>query len=86
MNNRQKLPLGGLLSIERAILAELIGNHMSNDKIEGAIARNCELQLKKSGDTFTTWFRGGIKKIDFFLGNSPKQRTPPTHRYGLGLT
>ena len=36
-----------LLSIERAILAELIGNHMSNDKIEGAIARNCELQLKK---------------------------------------
>ena len=21
-----------------------------------------------------------------FLGNSPKQRTPPTHRYGLGLT
>ena len=46
MNNRQKLPLG-LLSIERAILAELIGNHMSNDKIEGAVARNCELQLQK---------------------------------------
>ena len=47
MNNRQKLPLGSLLSIERAILAELIGNHMSNDKMEGAIARNCELQLQK---------------------------------------
>ena len=30
--------------------------------------------------------REGIKKIDFFLGKSPKQRTPPTHRYGLGLT
>ena len=31
--------------------------------------------------------REGIKKeIDFFLGNSPKQRTPPTHCYGLGLT
>ena len=29
---------------------------------------------------------GIIKKIDFFLGNSPKQRTPPTHPYGLGLT
>ena len=25
-------------------------------------------------------------KNRFFLGNSPKQRTPPTHRYGLGLT
>ena len=47
MNNRQKLPLGGLLSIERAILAELIGNHMSNDKMEGAIARICELKLQK---------------------------------------
>ena len=30
--------------------------------------------------------REGIKKIDFFLGNSPKQRTPPSHPYGLGLT
>ena len=29
--------------------------------------------------------REGIKKR-FCLGNSPKQRTPPTHRYGLGLT
>ena len=26
------------------------------------------------------------KKNRFFLGNSPKQRTPPTHPYGLGLT
>ena len=25
------------------------------------------------------------KKNRFFLGNSPKQRTPPTHPYGLGL-
>ena len=47
MNNRQKLPLGGLLSIERAILAELIGNHMSNARMEGAIARICELKLQK---------------------------------------
>ena len=30
--------------------------------------------------------REGIKKNWFFLGNSPKQRTPPTHPYGLGLT
>ena len=30
--------------------------------------------------------REGIKKNRLFLGNSPKQRTPPTHRYGLGLT
>ena len=52
MNNRQKLPQCCLLSIERAILAELIGNHTSNDKMEGAIARNCEIQLqKKSEDT-----------------------------------
>ena len=29
--------------------------------------------------------REGIKK-SIFLGKSPKQRTPPTHRYGLGLT
>ena len=29
---------------------------------------------------------GRHKKIDFFLGNSPKQRTPPTHRSSLGLT
>ena len=26
------------------------------------------------------------KKSIFFLGNSPKQLTPPTHPYGLGLT
>ena len=32
-------------------------------------------------------FREGLqKKNRFFLGNSPKQRTPPTHPYGLGLT
>ena len=30
--------------------------------------------------------REGIKKNWFFLGNSPKQRTTPTHPYGLGLT
>ena len=30
--------------------------------------------------------REGVQKIDFFLGNSPKQQTPPTHPYGLGLT
>ena len=29
--------------------------------------------------------REGIKK-SIFLGNSPKQRTPPTHPHGLGLT
>ena len=28
----------------------------------------------------------GSKKNRFFLGYSPKQRTPPTHPYGLGLT
>ena len=33
------------------------------------------------------WLWEGIqKKNRFFLGNSPKQRTPPTHPYGLGLT
>ena len=26
------------------------------------------------------------KKNQFFLGNSPKHRTPSTHPYGLGLT
>ena len=31
-------------------------------------------------------FREGVQKNRFFLGNSPKQRTPPTHPYGLGLT
>ena len=30
--------------------------------------------------------KGRHKKNQFFLGKSPKQRTPPTHRYGLGLT
>ena len=36
----------------------------------------------QSGDV-----REGVqKKNRFFLGNSPKQRTPPTHPYGLGLT
>ena len=30
--------------------------------------------------------KGRHKKNRFFLGNSPKQRTPPTHRRGLGLT
>ena len=30
--------------------------------------------------------REGIQKNHFFLGNSPKQQTPPTHPYGLGLT
>ena len=28
----------------------------------------------------------GSKKNRFFLGKSPKQRTPPTHHHGLGLT
>ena len=32
-------------------------------------------------------FREGVNwKNRFFLGNSPKQRTPPAHRYSLGLT
>ena len=30
--------------------------------------------------------REGVKKNRFFLGKSPKQRTPLTHRYSLGLT
>ena len=30
--------------------------------------------------------REGVKKNRLFLGKSPKQRTPPTHRYSLGLT
>ena len=29
--------------------------------------------------------KGRHKKNDFFLGKSPKQRTSPTHPYGLGL-
>ena len=30
--------------------------------------------------------KGRHKKNRLFLGNSTKQRIPPTHRYGLGLT
>ena len=30
--------------------------------------------------------REGVKKNRLFLGKSPKQRTPPTNRYSLGLT
>ena len=30
--------------------------------------------------------KGRHKKKSTFFGKSPKQRTPPTHRYGLGLT
>ena len=30
--------------------------------------------------------REGVKKSNFFLGKSPKLRTSPTHRRGLGLT
>ena len=30
--------------------------------------------------------KGRHKKNRFFLGKSPKQWTPSTHRYGLGLT
>ena len=30
--------------------------------------------------------REGVQIKSIFLGNSPKQRTPPTHPYGLGLT
>ena len=36
------------------------------------------------GLTFS--IREGVKKNRFFFGNSHKQRTPPTHPYGLGLT
>ena len=32
------------------------------------------------------FIREGVKKKRLFLGKSPKQRTPPTHRYSLGLT
>ena len=41
---------------------------------------------RKDQFDFVTLGKRSIEKIDFFLGNSPKQRTPPTHRYGLGLT
>ena len=34
----------------------------------------------------TLSIREGVKKNQLFLGKSPKQRTPPTHRYSLGLT
>ena len=30
--------------------------------------------------------REGIQKKRFYLGLSPKQRTPPTHPYSLGLS
>ena len=30
--------------------------------------------------------REGIKKKSIYIGKSPKQRTPPIHRYSLGLT
>ena len=32
------------------------------------------------------YIREGVKKNRLFLGKSRKQRTPPTHRYSLGLT
>ena len=45
---------------------------------------NKESEENKSG--FECPLPKGSKKNQFFLGNSPKQRTPPTHPYGLGLT
>ena len=46
--------------------------------------RKADDWLKQDSKSVT--IREGVKKIDFFLGNSPKQRTPPTHRISLGLT
>ena len=48
-----------------------------------------ELQKKLSdndGRCNVKGYKGSLqKKNRFFLGKSPKQRTPPTHPYGLGL-
>ena len=46
--------------------------------------RKADDWLKQDSKSVT--IREGVKKNRFFLGNSPKQRTPPTHRISLGLT
>ena len=51
------------------------------------VGRSDSIYSDSTGLIPIIWIREGVqKKIDFFLGNSPKQQTPPTHPYGLGLT
>ena len=51
------------------------------------VGRSDSIYSDSTGLIPIIWMREGVqKKIDFFLGNSPKQRIPPTHRSGLGLT
>ena len=46
----------------------------------------CQCILEQGTSSEAPVHKGRGKKNRFFLGNSPKQRTPPTHPYGLGLT
>ena len=54
-------------------------NKRFNKKFGGALSEgNLKLYFN---------IREGVQKRNrFFLGISPKQRTPPTHRISLGLT
>ena len=67
--------------------------HMNIDLIEAAKKQTfCgRTKLDEHSLKSDIWFgvHDAIREIRenrFSLGNSPKQRTPPTHRYGLGLT
>ena len=48
MNNRQKLPLGSPAVNRKSNIGRIDWQPHVKDKMEGAIARNCELQLQKN--------------------------------------
>ena len=54
--------------------------------VEGELLVHKPIWVKKRPDNLNLTLGKGSKKNRLFLGNSPKQRTPPTHRSGLGLT
>ena len=48
-------------------------------------SKPCKINTDSSGSAGLHFFlRKGVRK-KLFLGLSPKQRTPPTHPYNLGL-
>ena len=53
---------------------------------QSVAVRRSALQVPRSTTDVRGNIREGVKKKSIFLGNSPKQRTPTTHRRGLGLT
>ena len=73
--------------LDKIFIFSLI-NGCSSWLMKSGIHQKCQLPSLSIINifNFAMLIEGRGPKKTIFLGNSPKQRTPPTHRYGLGLT